>query len=64
MLPIAAANQSACWDVPGTPSPFSGTWDSLIGNGKAVGVSGHECGKLLSKTAQKALNSASAHRFH
>ena len=42
MLPIAAANQSACWDVPGTPSPFSGTWDSLIGNGNAVGVSGHE----------------------
>ena len=25
------------WDVPGTPSPFSGIWDSPIGNGKAVG---------------------------
>ena len=25
------------WDVPGTPSPFSGIWNSPIGNGKAVG---------------------------
>ena len=35
------------WDVPATLLPFSGTWDSSIGNGNAVGVSGHECSHCL-----------------
>ena len=40
-LPTTPKGGSA-WDVLGTPSLFSGTWDSPIRNGKAVCVSGHE----------------------